>query len=313
MTSMKKKIRYRRFKANVTLKDAKYYQSLIKECLNENETVKKSLYRNYKTIVVYMFKTGSEDEQIKVMKNFFGRNYRGFDRKDSATHVTSERKKGLFIINTENVKKHSDKRSDYEKIRDYHKLMMFEELCHLVEQKGDSLMFPSSANQLFTKYTDYLKTVGLEPDLDFEIIKNLRGHRNHYEVYRMMAQSYPELFFKRWSTVFWDEGEYIQKFNGWKKSLNQNIALARLISDYTYRKILLIILGSHDSYGIERNVVESTLEKCEKALDELHTILETEKPELIVHLRNIDESVYLTPKNFWDYILFLWEKNKLIN
>ena len=313
MSAKTKLIKYKRFKANVTKNEAKYYQSLIKECLRENNKVEKSLYKDYKNIEVYIFKTANEDEQIKVMKTFFGRKFTGFTRKDSATLVTSERNKGLFIINTEYVKKSSNKRRDYEKIRDYHKLMMFEELCHLVEQKGDSPMFSSSANQLCTKYVDYLKTIDLEPDLGYEIIKNLSGHRKHYEVYRMMVQSYPELFFKRWSIVFWDEGDYIQKYNGWKKNLNQKIALARLVSDYILRKILLLIIGSHDSYGIERKRVESTLEKCENALVELHTILETEEPELIGQLRNIDESVYVSPNNFWDYILFLWEKNNLMH
>jgi len=109
----------------------------------------------------------------------------------------------------------------------------------------------------------------------------------------MMAKYYPALFFKRWSVVFWDEDNYSRKFEEWKKNLNQNIALARLISDYILRKTLLIIIGDYGSYGVKKEIVNSTLEKCKTSLEELDIILKTENLQLVEQLQKIDESTLI--------------------
>ena len=311
MSSLIKKIRYTKYK-NVTKEEAKYFRSIIRECIKENQEITKALGEYYTEVVVYFFKTGREEKQVDMMTEFFERDFKGFDRVSSAAHATSEKNKGLIIVNTDNVKKSSDKRSDFENIRNYHKLIILEELCHLIEHKGSTLNFTDNANELISKYTKYLRTLGKSLDVGYEIIKNLRNNRNHYEVYRMMAKCYPTLFFKRWSVVFWDEDNYSRTFEEWKKNLNQNIALTRLISDYIRRKTLFIIIGDYESYGVKKELIESTLEKCKTSLEELDIILKIESPQLVEQLQKIDESVLSVHENFWDYILYLCEENSLL-
>jgi len=221
-------------------------------------------------------------------------------------------KKGLIIVNTDEVHKSSNKRRDIKNIKGYHKLMMFEEICHLVEQKGDVNIFPNIINVFFREYSDYLKTLGKSPDVGLEIIRKLNGHRNHYEVYRMMAEGYPELFYTRWSKVFWNEGGYRNNYLLWKTRMNQKIALARLASDYIYRKILYTIICDYSSYGIQDNRVEETIIKCKRALTELDDILVDEKPELLTKLSKIDESVYHSRESFFTFVLSLWKDCDLL-
>jgi len=311
MTKRFQKIIYYRYAKKISKKEARYYISLIRECIEENEEIKQELERYYKKIVVYIFKTGKEKQQLKVQSDYFNRKINTLGA-PSPAHATSEMNKGLIIINTDKVIEVSDKRIDIKPIENLHKLMMFEEICHLIEQKGNTLTFPSSAEKLFVKYSNYLKALGKSPDIGLEIIKKLRSNRNHYEVYKMMIKYYPTLFFERFSTVFWEEGNYNKKYYTWKENLNKNIALARLLSDNFLRKILFIVIGDYEKYGIEHNKISLTLDKCKNALEELNQILDSEKPELLEQLENIDELIFETHESFFDYVYYLWEKNGLL-
>lgn len=201
----------------------------------------------------------------------------------------------------------TQKREDIKNIEKYHKNGFFEELCHLVEQKGDSSIHPNSYWDLWRFCTNRnLQQYGNE------IIARLDTDRNHYEVYLMVMNAYPNDWIERCWRYFTETPEtYKQNFEQWKLDAPIDVAYPRLITD-TLRSINVLHVA-------ERVPKEKLLDENKRLLD---TLIETGELDVEKKMRlieeymgssalslvdSLDESIFKTDEIFFSTIVNLWK------
>lgn len=190
----KEKLRFRVMDRRVTNKDFKYLKRLFLECLKENSHIEKQLDSYYKRIQVFIFYERTERDVEKSIKDFLKDQEASIHSRSIPALAISRGGLGCIPIFLKHLRDFAKNRKDIQDVRAYQKNGLFEELCHLVEQKGDSGVHPEG---YWTLWNLYRRSRSLE--LWNEIIARLDTDRNHYEVYLMMMRAYP----KDWIERYW--------------------------------------------------------------------------------------------------------------
>jgi len=216
---------------------------------------------------------------------------------------------GYIMVFLKHLIEFTKKRNDIENVEAYHKNGVFEELCHLVEHKGDSGVHPASYGTLWNLYrrANLLK-------FGNPIISQLDTDRNHYEVYLMMIKAYPEEWVERYCRYFKDEYERI--FQQWKTKVPSNITHARLVTD--------TLRSTNFMYVTQKVPKERLSDKNKKLLDLLTKAgkLDIESKKGLIEknmgsggltlIDSLDESIFKTPVIFFSVILDLWKSLHLV-
>lgn len=191
----KEKLRFRIMdRKRVTTKDFKYLKRLFLECLKVNEDIEKRLDSYYKRIQVCFFYEQTDPDVEKALRQFLESSDLTRNPASSPAFARSRKGLGCIMIFLKHLMDFTKERKDVANVRTYHKNGIFEELCHLVEHRGDSGVHRESYWTLWNLYrrANLLKSGN-------EIISQLDTDRNHYEVYLMMLKAYP----KEWIERYW--------------------------------------------------------------------------------------------------------------
>jgi len=309
----KEKLRFRIMNKRVTYKDFKYLKHLFVECLRENGDIEKQLDSYYKRIQVYFFYEQTEPNVEKSLIEFLKDPEAPHHPSSKPAFAQSRKGLGCIMFFVKHLKEFTEKRKDIENVDAYHKNGIFEELCHLVEHKGDSSIHPASYGILWRLY----KIAGKQ-SLGNEIIAHLDTDRNHYEVYNMMVKAYPKEWIERYWRYYMGEtpDAYEQKYQQWKRNIPKDIVHARLITD-TLRMINVL-------YVAEKVPREKLPNKHKKLLN---TLIETgkldiEKKKSLINkdmgsgalslIDSLDESIFKTSDVFFSVVLDLWKSLRLV-
>jgi len=310
----KEKLRFRIMNRRVTNKEFKYLKRLFLECIKENRDIEKQLDSNYKRIQVYFFYAKTDPDVEKSVREFLKDPEYSCSPKPSPAFTTSEKGFGCICFFLEHLREFTKKRKDIENVEAYQKNGIFEELCHLVEQKGDSGVHPEGYWILWNLYRSANKL-----ELGNEIIGNLDTNRNHYEVYLMIIKAYPKEWVERCWKFFMDKtpAMYEQEYEKWKK---QNIPI-----DIVYARLITDTLKAIDVLYVARKVPkEELLNEHKKALD---TLIKTGKAHIkkkktlierdmglgaLALIDSLDESIFKTSDIFFSVVLDLWKSLHLV-
>jgi len=312
----KEKLRFRKMSTKISNKDYKYFKSLFLECIKENKDIANSLNEIYRHIQVFFFNDRKEQNIGGSVKDFLNLTTIPNYRDSHPATTTSRDKLGCILFFIQHMNEYTSKRNDINDIRSYHKNGIFEELCHLVEQKGDSTDLPESADELFRLYYKLLGDIWI--DKGFEIIQNLDQNRNHYEVYLMMMKAYPKSWFERFKRFY--EGErdpikYKENYIEWKKIYTKEIAIANLISDYIKNLTFMFVIKKFPrkilSYE-EEKILDNTISMGRMNLKSKKELLLNDIPLVEPDIKSIDESIFETPEIFFKFILGFWKCYKLV-
>jgi len=298
----------------VTTKDFKYLKGLFLECLRENTDIEKQLDSYYKRIQVYFFYEKTDQEVEKSVREFLKNPEYTCSPRPSPGLATSYKGFGCVCFFLKHLMDFTKKRIDIQDVKAYHKNGVFEEICHLVEQKGDSSVHPESHWILWNLYRNANKL-----ELGSEIVENLDTNRNHYEVYLMIIKAYPEEWVERFWMFFMDEtpAVYERTYEQWKKSNTPiDIVYGRLITDTL--KVIDVL------YVANKVPKEKILNKHRKSLN---TLIKTGKAHIkkkkaliekdmgldaLTLIDSLDESIFKTPAIFFSIVLDLWKSLHLV-
>ena len=294
-------------------KEFKYLKRLFVECLRENSDIEKQLDSYYKRIQVFFFYAQTDRDIDRTLRDFLKDPDMTRPPHPKPASTVSRKGFGCIVFFLKHLKEFTEKRNDIQNVEAYHKNGVFEELCHLVEQKGDSSIHPESYGALWNYYR---RTNRLE--MGSEIIARLDTDRNHYEVYLMMMKSYPRVWVERYWRYFMRKtpAVYKQDYEQWKQRVPTDIAHARLITD-TLRSINVL-------YVVDKVPKEKLLDKHRK---QLNTLIKTgevdiEKKKSLIEtdmgsgalslIDSLNESMFKTSDIFFSVILDLWKSLHLV-
>lgn len=309
----KEKLRFRIMNKRVTNKEFKYLKRLFLECLKENSDVEEQLDSYYRHIQVCFFYEQTDPNVEKSLREFLKDPDVIHHSGSSPAFTQSKKGFGCIMFFLKHLRDFTEKRNDVQNVEAYQKNGVFEELCHLVEQKGDSSVHPESCRILWNLYRRIHRL-----ELGNEIIARLDTDRNHYEVYLMMIRAYPKDWIERYWKYFMKETPdmYEQNYKQGKKSVPICIVSARLITD-TLRSINVLFVA-------KKFPREKLLEKQKKLLD---TLIETgefdlEKKKSLIDrdmgsgalslIDSLNESIFKTSDVFFAVILDLWKSLRLV-
>ena len=292
----------------VSNQDFKYLKRLFLKCLNENQDISELLNQCYKLIQVYFFYAVTDPNVGNSLRSVLSDLTIEHDMKPIPAFAQSRRNIGCIILFVKHLNEFTQSRDDIKDIESYHKNGIFEELCHLVEQKGDSSIHPSSYWILWRHYAS-------RNQLHYgnEIIARLDTDRNHHEVYSMMIKTYPNDWIERYSRYFMKETseQYTQMYEEWKPNTPIEIVHARLITD-TLRSINFL-------YVAKKVPKKKLLDKHKASLEILIRTgkLNIEKKKSLIErdmgsdalslIDSLDENIFRTSDIFFSVILDLWK------
>jgi len=297
--------------SRVTSKDFKYLKQLFLNCLNENKDITKQLNETYKLIQVYFFYESSDPNVESTLKTTLNDSNVSHSAKSTPAFAQSRKNVGCIMVFLKQLNEITEKRDDIKDIARYHMNGIFEELCHLVEQKGDSSIHPSSYWELWKRYSNK----GLNQHGN-EIIARLDTDRNHYEVYSMMIKAHVDDWVERCSRYFEESFDYEKVYEEWKKSIPINVIYARLITDYLRLVNVLYVVEK-----VRREKIsESSLKTLEKMREKGRLVLESRKnlvrkdmgASALNVIESLDESMFKTSDIFFSVILDLWKSLAVI-
>lgn len=313
----KEKLRFRIMDTRVTNKEFKYLKRLFLECLKENSDIEKQLDSYYKRIQVYFYYEQADPNVEKSMREFLKNPNVTRPAKPSPASTTSFEGLGCIVFFLKHLEDCTKKRKDIQNIEVYHKNGVFEELCHLVEQKGDSSIHPESYWMLWNFYrrTSRLK-------FGNEIIERLDTDRNHYEVYLMMIRAYPKEWVDRYWRYFMDKTPtiYKQDYEQWKQGVPIKIPIK-----IVYARLITDTLRSINALFVAEKVPREKLSNKHKKL--LNNLIETgkvdiEKKKSLIErdmgygalslVESLDESIFKTSDIFFSAVLDLWKSLQLV-
>jgi hypothetical protein len=230
--------------------------------------------------------------------------------KDPVPAFAQSRKNiGCIMVFMKHLQEFTRKRTDITDIGAYHKNWIFEELCHLVEQKGDSSIQPDSYWALWKLY----KSRNLL-QLGNEIIARLDTDRNHYEVYSMMIEVYPNDWVKRCWRYFMEETpeHYEHKYHQQQKSKVPDIVIyARLVTD-TLRALNVLYVAKkvqrEKLLDENKELLDKLVETGKLRLEKYRSLIEKDVGFSAFSLiSSLDESIFKTSESFFKTVLDLWK------
>lgn len=310
----KNKLRFRIMNPRVSNRDLKYIKELTIESLRENPVFAEQLAKMYRRIQFFIyFESSNPDLENTLREYLHDPNISGGSGATPA-FVLSRNRLGCVCIFIKHLNEFTERRSDVNNIRNYHKNGVFEELCHLIEQDGDNSTLPDS----YYKLTElYFKTTGKNKmGLVMKILGRLDTNRNHYEVYNMMIQVYPNEWVERYYLYFSNTPEwYENKYAEDKKTRNIKVALAIYATDYLQHLATLLIAKkvSLENLSKENNdKLRLLIAKGKADIEHRNIILERDSPILYQKLIKINEKVFTSSTLFFDFVLNLWSEAQII-
>lgn len=304
----REKIRFRIMNKQVSNRDFKHLKRLFLECLRENTDITELLNENYKLIQVYFFYESTDPEVENSLRRILNDQTIEYDKSPNPAFAKSQKNIGCIVLFVKHLNESTRGREDITDLRKYQKNGIFEELCHLAEQRGDSSIHPSSYGTLWRLYK-----ARNQQNFGSQIISQLDRDRNHYEVFSMVMRAYPNDWVERYWKYFMKEtpDTYKQKHEQWKSNIPINIVYARLVTD-TLRSINAL-------YVAEKVPREKLSDKNKELLDILIKTgkIDIEKKKSLIEedmgfaalslIDSIDESIFKTPDVFFCIILDLWK------
>jgi len=307
----KEKIRFRIMNNRVTNRDFKYLKRLFLECLGENRDIVKRLNEYYKLIQVFFFYEATDPNVENSLKSILNDSTISHSARPVPAFALSKKNVGCIMVFVKHLNEFTQNREDIKDIEKYQKNGFFEELCHLVEQKGDSSIHPSSYWALWRLYTSRnLQQYGNE------IIAKLDTDRNHYEVYFMMIKAYPKDWVVRYWKYFAESFDYQKAYEDWKKNLPINVAYARLITDYMRIINVLFVAERVPRQSVSnehRKLLDKMKEEGNFALGLRRKLIKRDMGlEALSIVESLDENIFKTCDIFFTIILDVWKLLGLI-
>jgi hypothetical protein len=307
----KEKIRFRVMNSRVTSGDFKYLKRLFLDCLNENRDIAKQLDETYKLIQVWFFYESSDTNVESTLKTTLNDSNVSHSAKPTPAFTQSRKNVGCVMMFLKNLDETTKKREDVKDIEKYHKNGIFEELCHLVEQNGDSSIHSSSYWELWKRYSDK----GLN-QYGNEIIARIDTDRNHYEVYSMMIKAYADDWVVRYWKYFEEAFDYDKEYERWKKNLPINVIFARLVTDYLRLVNVLYVVENVPREKISETSLKLLVKMQEKGRHVLESRKNLIKKDMgsttLSVIESLDEKIFRTSDIFFSVILDLWKSLALI-
>lgn len=234
----KEKLKFKIMNRNVSNQDFKQFTKLALQCLNENPEIAARLDKIYNCIQVYFFFKVTDANVENSLRTLL--NDPSIILKDPVPAITFSRKNiGCIIIFLKHYDDFIQKWVNIIDFESFAKLALFEEICHLVEQEGNS----NFHSEGYWKLRDFYKSNNLLLDGNL-ILYNLDADRNHYNVFDLMLRAYPNNWVKRFS-IYFSNQEYEKKYEKWKKEmLVVKVAHARLVTDYL-RAVNVLYVAEH--------------------------------------------------------------------
>ena len=309
----KEKLRFRNMSRKVTNKEFKYIKRFFLECLKENRDIEKQLDSCYERIQVFFFYAQTDPDIDKTLREFL--KDPDLTRPSRPTPASTVSRKGLgcIVFFLKHFKEITEKRSDIQNLEAYHKNGVFEELCHLVEQKGDSSVHPETYWMLWNFYR---RTNRLE--FGNEILARLDTDRNHYEVYLMMIRAYLKEWVERYWRYFMAKTPdiYEQDYEQWKQKVPIDIVYARLITD-TLRMINVLYVAKkvpkEKLSDEQKKLLDILIETGKLDIEKKRSLIEKDMGSGALSLvDSLDESMFKTSDIFFSVILDLWKSLRLV-
>lgn len=286
---------------------------LFLECLNENQDIAERLNENYKLIQVFFFYEATDLSVENSLRSILNDVTISHSKTPIPAFAQSRKSIGCIMVFLKHLKEFTQKRKDIEDNEKYHKNGIFEELCHLVEQKGDSSINPRSYGTLWRFYGSRNLL-----QLGNEIIARLDTDRNHYEVYLMMIKAYPEEWVERYWKYFMGKNPdvYRREYEQWKQNTPTDIVYARLITD-TLRTInVLYVAGKVPREKLlkkHRKLLDILIKTGKLDLENKKGLIEKDMGSGALNLIDaLDESMFKTSDVFFSIVLDLWKSLHLI-
>jgi len=307
----KEKIRFRIMNHRVTNRDFKYLKRLFLKCLSENQYIAERLNENYKLIQVYFFYEAIDPNAENSLKSILNDSTIRYSAKPTPASAQSRKNVACILMFVKHLNEYTQKREDIKDIEKYHKNGIFEELCHLVEQEGDSSIQPSSYWELWRVYTSRnLQQYGNE------IIARLDTNRNHYEVYLMMIKVYPKDWVVRYWKYFEETFDYEKAYEDWKKNLPINVAYAKLITNYLRIVNVLYVAERVPKQSVSdehRKLLDKMKEKGNFALELRRNLIKRDMgSDALKIVNSLDENIFKESDIFFSTILDVWKRLGLI-
>ena len=309
----KEKLRFRIMNRRVTNKEFKYLKHLFLECLKENSDIESQLDSYYKRIQVYLFYAKTDPDVEKSVREFLKDPEYSCSPKPIPAFTTSEKGFGCICFFLEHLREFTKKRKDIENVEAYQKNGIFEELCHLVEQKGDSGVHPKSYWILWNHYRNANK-------LEFgnEIIARLDTDRNHYTVYLMMLKAYPREWIERYWRYYMEETpeSYEQRYQQWKNDIPVDIVYARLVTDTLRMTNVLCVAEKVPKDKLSRKQKKRLgilIKSGKRDIESKKGLIEKDMGSgALTLIDSLDESIFKTSDIFFLVVLDLWKSLHLV-
>lgn len=310
----KAKLRFRIMNRRVPNKEFKYFKRLFLECLRENKDVEKQLDSYYKCIQVGFFYEKNDPNALKSLREFFK------DPNLTRSLISSQRafafsKNGFGYIGffLKYLKEYIEERKYIQNIEGYKKNAVFEELCHLVEQRGGYSVYPESWLTLLNLYerTNRLKR-------GEKILDELYRDRGHYEVYLMVIKAYPKEWVERCWRYFMKEtpAMYAQNYEQWKQSIPIDIVYAKLITD-TLRAINVLCVAKRVSKeklsDKQKKLLDILIRTAKAHVKKRKGLIERDMGSSALSLiDSLDESIFKTDDVFFSVVQDRWKSLHLV-
>jgi len=291
----------------VANKQFKYVKNLILECLKENPEIEQKLDSFYHQIQVFIFDNCLEQNIVESIETFLDDHNTNTKVGSIPALAISRKGRGCIAIFLKHLNEFTKKRTDIVNVAAYHKNGFFEELCHLVEQKGDSSVHSKSNIALWRRYYSLNWLVSGN-----EIIANLDTNRNHYEVYLMMIDAYPNEWVERCWRFFVSPILDYSKMIGVPKK----IVHARIVVDFLHTigmKYVIEKVPEEQLSDANNKLLHNLIKSNKERLDAQKKLLETEVGlGAVTIIDSLPEEIFKTPTNFFTVILDLWNSLRLV-
>jgi hypothetical protein len=265
----------------------------------------------YKLIQVCFFYESTDPNVENTLRNTLHDSSISHSSKPTPATAQSRKNIGCIMMFLKHLDEISRKREDIKDIEKYHKNGIFEELCHLVEQKGDGSVHSNDYWELWKRYSDK----GLNQHGN-EIIARLDTDRNHYEVYSMMIRAYADDWVVRCWKYFEEPFDYSKEYEGWKKNIPINVAFARLVTDYLRLVNVLYVVEKVPREKISETSLKSLAnmrEKGKHVLESRKNLIRRDMGSTALNIiESLNEEMFTRSDIFFSVILDLWKSLALI-
>ena len=311
----KEKIRFRSMNPRITSRNFQNFKRLFIECLRENYEIKRILNQNYSRIQVYFFWETSDPGVEVAVRQALNDNSYTFSTTPIPATTISRNRRGCILVFLGHLMERIKQRDDIKDIQKYYKNGFFEELCHLVEHRGDIRSFPPSYDELWElslksqprKYWDAIR----------EVIFKLVADRNHYEVYLMVIKSYPQDWIDRYYLYFTNDADttkHKENYENWKKTTNDRIALARLLAHYL-GNLATLLASFHLSTEViteeQKDKLDFMTAMGNDVVKSKLNLIKEDNQVAYELLKSLDECIYQSRDSYFSFILKLWKSVKL--